>query len=414
MVTSSVRWRARGVVAALYWLAALVALEPALAAPRVAAVAAAQQSGEQRAIVAQFAASGMTNAVATYLQHPALAKAILPYEHYLNSESLLPPRHRAVVNLRTVWLTRSQYLWAQYAPRARAAGLTNDELRRIAHGPDARGWDAFETALLRAADEMHVDSFVSDATWAALSARYDTNQMIDLVYGVGELTLHAGLVNTLGVEIEAGVEDRLPSGIPYTVTAKWTNERLLGRAPRIAPLEPHEWTPELRQRLDPTGSGRPIANVFRTFVRHPPADALRGLVSGHIRQATTLSPRQRELLLMRIGVLCRSEYEWAAHLRAGRQVGITDADVERIVAGPEAPGGDPLDVALLRAADELYRDDAVSAETWTALAARLNTQQLLDVLVAVGGYRSASMAINSAGVQLDENMADFRFPVFLR
>jgi alkylhydroperoxidase family enzyme len=154
--------------------------------------------------------------------------------------------------------------------------------------------------------------------------------------------------------------------------------------------------------------------VFRTFVRNPPADAARGLVSTHIRQATTLSPRQRELLLMRIGVLCRAEYEYAAHLRAGRQVGITDADVERIVAGPEAPGGDPLDVALLRATDELYRDDAVSAETWAALAARLNTQQLLDVLVAVGGYRSASMAINSAGVQLDDNMAEFRFPVSLR
>ena len=45
---------------------------------------------------------------------------------------------------------------------------------------------------------------------------------------------------------------------------------------------------------------------------------------------------------------------------------------------------------------------------------KLDTQQLLDVLIAVGGYRSASMAINSAGVQLDPNMADFRFPPHLR
>jgi len=56
----------------------------------------------------------------------------------------------------------------------------------------------------------------------------------------------------------------------------------------------------------------------------------------------------------------------------------------------------------------------VSEETWTALAASLGTQQLLDMLIAVGGYRAASMAINTAGVQLDPNMAEFRFPPQLR
>ena len=53
-------------------------------------------------------------------------------------------------------------------------------------------------------------------------------------------------------------------------------------------------------------------------------------------------------------------------------------------------------------------------DTWRALANRLDTKQLLDVLIAVGGYRSTSMAINSAGVQLDANIADFRFPASLR
>ena len=113
---------------------------------------------------------------------------------------------------------------------------------------------------------------------------------------------------------------------------------------------------------------------------------------------------------MRIGVLCRSEYEWAAHSRLGRRAGMTDADVDRIVAGPDSGGGDPVETAMLRATDELYRDDVVSADTWATLAKALDTKQLLDMLVAVGGYRAVSMAINSAGVQLDPNMADFRFP----
>jgi alkylhydroperoxidase family enzyme len=394
-------------------LAASLLAAGAVAAPRIEPVPAAEQSGEQRDVAARFEPFG-ANAVATYLVHPALAAAVLPYEHYISNDSTLPPRHRSLVHLRTAWLTRSEYLWAHQALRALENGLTRAEVERIAHGSKAAGWSPFEAALLLAADELHVDSFVSDATWAALEREYDVNQLVDLVYGIGELTMHAGALNTLGVAIEDDARERFPAAVPYTVDARWTNERLHGKAPRIAPVEPHEFTPELRARLDASGSGRRIANVFRTFVRNPPADALRNAVGRHIRDGTTLSPRHRELLLMRIGVLCRSEYEWAAHMRVGKSVGLTDADVERIARGPDAPGGDELETALLRATDELYRDDRIADATWGELAARLDERQLLDVLIAVGGYRTASMAINSAGVQLDPNMADFRFPSFVR
>jgi alkylhydroperoxidase family enzyme len=381
------------------------------ATPRIAPVPESQRTDQQRTLAAQFASSGIPNAVATYLNHPALAEHILPFEHYVSSDSGLPPRHRALLVLRTAWLTRSNYLWANRTAGARQAGLTNEELTRIAHGPDAKGWNEFEATLLRAADELHVDSFVSDATWQALSARYNTNQLVDVVDTAGTITMQAGAINSIGVAIEEGSTDRLPSGVPYAIAAKRTNIRLLGREPRIPPLEPKDWTPEQKKRFDPNGTGQRAANVFVTFVRNPPADRLRGPINQHILNATTLSVRQRETLLMRIGVLCRSEYEWAAHSRLGRRAGgMTDADVARIVTGSDSGGGDPLEVALIRATDELYRDDKVSEETWAALAKGLDTKQLLDVLIAAGGYRATSMAINSAGVQLDANMADFRFP----
>lgn len=377
-----------------------------------------QRTDEQRTLAVRFASSDMPNAVATYLNHPSLAEHTLPFEQYVSSQSSLPPRHRALLGLRTAWLTRSNYLWAHWASGPRRASFTLDEIRRVAQGPDAQGWDTFDAAVLRAADELHIDSFVSDATWKALSARYTTNQLVDLVDTVGTLTMHAGAINSLGVEVESNVSERLPAGVPYAVAAKRTNLRLVGKDARIPPLEPSEWTPEQRKRFDPNGTGQRAANVFVTFVRNPPADRIRGPINQHILNSTTLSVRQRETLLMRIGVLCRSEYEWAAHSRLGRRAGMTDADVARIIAGPggapESGGGDPLALALIRATDELYRDDRVTDDTWAALAKGLDTKQLLDVLIAVGGYRSTSMAINSAGVQLDANMADYRFPVGLR
>jgi alkylhydroperoxidase family enzyme len=371
------------------------------AAPRLAPLTSAAADDSQRALMTRFAALGMRNAIATYARYPELANAMLPYTEFLLARSTLPPRQRELLWLRTAWLARSDYLWAQRAPAARRAGVSDAELARIALGPDAPGWDPFEAALLRAADELHVDAFVSDATWAVLAARYDANQLTDLLYGVGEIEMHATFASTLRIEIEPELTDRPPSGVAYAPAARQTNVRLVGKTARIDPLPP-------------TGSGFGNANVFRTFARNPPADDLRNAVGKHIRDETSLAPRNREQLIMRVGVLCRSEYEWAAHSRIGRQAGLSDAEVARVIAGPAVPGGSGLETALLRAGDELYRDDAVGDATWDALAKELDERQLLDALFTFGGFRSATYAINSAGVQLDANMGEFRFPSALR
>ena len=360
----------------------------------------AQRTDEQKTLAAEFAANEMPNAVGTLLVYPSLARRIFTHDRYITTESTLPPRHRALVGLRTAWLARSNYLWVHRAAIGRRAGVTDADLRRIAQGPDAPGWDPFEATLLRTADELHVDSFISDASWRTLSARYDIPQMIDAIDTAAETTMYAGVFNSLGVEVEAGFADRLPSGIPVAASARRTNLRVYP-TPRIPPAEP---APGAR------GGG---ANVFRTFNRHPPADRVRGAINTHITGMYTLTPRWRELLLTRIGVLCRSEYEYAAHLRLGRQAGFTDADVARVIGGPGTPG-DPFETALLQAADDLYENDVVSAATWATLSKSLSPQQMIDVVISVGGYRSGSMLINSAGVQLDANMADFRFPPAMR
>ena len=381
-------------------------------AVRIPPLAEREWTDAQRALVARFGAAGRAdNDLATYLRHPVLAQNIMPFERYIASGSTLTPRHRELLILRTAWLCRAGYVWAHHADSAKKAGLTAEELTRIARGPDAPGWDPFEASLLRAADELHVSAFVSDGTWSALTARYKTPEVMDAVFTVAEFTMVSGTLNSTGVQIEDRFTDRLPSDIPYHVAAVRSDERLIGKKARITPLEPSEWSPEVRQWLDRSGSGRPVAAIYRTYARHLAMDQPRTQVSEHIRGTSTLTPRVREMLIMRIGLLCRSEYEWAAHAPAGRRTGMTDADVDRIVNGPDSGGGDALEIALLRAVDELYRDDVVSEKTWSALAAGLDTKQLLDVLITAGGYRMVSMALNSLGVQLEPNAV--RFPATL-
>ena len=59
--------------------------------------------------------------------------------------------------------------------------------------------------LLHAADELHATSTLSDATWAALAERYDTEQLIELPMLVGHYHLVAMALNSFGVELDEGL-----------------------------------------------------------------------------------------------------------------------------------------------------------------------------------------------------------------
>jgi 4-carboxymuconolactone decarboxylase len=383
------------------------------ATPRIAPIDEAAASAEQRAVLRLGDDTGTgANELRTYAHHPVLAANLLPFARYISTASTLPARHRALLILRTAWLTRSAYTWAHHAKAARRAGMNDGDLERIARGPAASGWQPVEATLLRVADELHVDAFVSDATWQALIAEYDTQRTMDAVFTVAEMTMIAGTVNSLGVAIDDAAGPAMPTAVPYRLDVQPTTGRLIGRAARITPLEPAEWTPDVRAWLDRSGSGRPVAAIYRTYARHLAMDKPRTLVSEHIRQTSTLSARDRELLILRIGWLCRSEYEWAAHAPAGRRAGLTAADFARII-GPTAPSSTPpadagVDAHLIRAVDELHRDDVVSDATWRALAAAYDTRQMLDILTTIGGYRMVSMALNTFGVQLEAGAE--RFP----
>lgn len=372
-----------------------------LASPRVDPLPESEWSQPTRNAITAFQSTGMRNLAATYAHREEVAVASLPHLAYLWAESILPARARALLMLRTAWLTESEYLWAHRAALARDEGFTDADLERIARGPNADGWSDFDRLLLTAADEMHIDSFISDPTWDGLATEFSTAQMIDTIDTAGATIMHAGAVNSLGVQIEAGIDDRFPQGLPHLSTAERTNVRLVDKAARIPPRRPE--------------NGGPVtANVFGTFNHNPPGDSVRGQINMLVNNRMSLDPVHRELLLIRIGVLTRSEYEYAAHLRVGLRVGLTEEQAGHILEGPDAPGVDPMHALLMRATDELWEYDIVSQPTWDALADELTTGQMLDVLFAVGGYRSNSILISAAGVQLDANMADFRFPPELR
>jgi 4-carboxymuconolactone decarboxylase len=177
--------------------------------------------------------------------------------------------------------------------------------------------------------------------------------------------------------------------------------------PRVPPIADEDLDEEGREFLRQVSREGRVLNIYRTLAAHPKLLKRWGVFGTHVLYKSTLPARERELLILRTGWLCRSEYEWGQHVIIAKGVGVTDDEIGRVKAGPEADGWAPFDAALLRAADELHSDSFVGDSTWAALSERFDTQQLIDVIFAVGQYHVVSMALNTLGVQLDDGVKGF-------
>jgi 4-carboxymuconolactone decarboxylase len=177
--------------------------------------------------------------------------------------------------------------------------------------------------------------------------------------------------------------------------------------PRIRPVT--EAPPELldlyRRNGVRTTEGRPL-NLFATVAHHPAMMEPWLMLGTHVLANNTLTPRDRELLILRVGFLCRSAYEFSQHVRIARRAGVTDTEIGQVRIGPEDPAWSNDDRSLLRAVDELHDHSTIDDETWNALAARYDTQQLLDLVFTIGHYHLVAFALNACRVELDAGVPD--------
>lgn len=172
---------------------------------------------------------------------------------------------------------------------------------------------------------------------------------------------------------------------------------------RIPQLSREQWDADAQAIMSKFGDEEPL-NIFKTLCNHPELLRRWLVFANHILGKSTLPPREREILILRIGWLCQAGYEWGQHVLIGRDCGLTDPEIQRIKAGPAAEGWSAADRALLEAVDELHEDAHISDTTWAKLAETLSTQQLMDVVFTVGQYNMVSMVLNSFGVQPDPDL----------
>ena len=172
--------------------------------PRIPALEADQWSQEAQTLMQPFVDQGRTfNIFKPLANHPELAKRRMIFANHILGKSSINVRDRELVILRIGYLCQAGYEWGQHVLIARQAGLTDDEINACKSGPETPGLGGLDQLLLQATDELHHDSHVSDETWGALTKHYDTQQMMDLVFTVGQYNLVSMALNSFGVQPDA-------------------------------------------------------------------------------------------------------------------------------------------------------------------------------------------------------------------
>jgi alkylhydroperoxidase family enzyme len=177
---------------------------------------------------------------------------------------------------------------------------------------------------------------------------------------------------------------------------------------RIAPLDP-PYADEIREhfaRLMPPGM-EPL-KLFRTVAHNP--RVLGRMRRGGLLDKGSITPREREIMILRTCARCGAEYEWGVHAAFfGRQAGFSEGQLRATVVGDAGDAAWNDDERLLiRLADELHDTAHVSDELWTGLAARWRSDQLIELMMLAGLYHAVSYLINGAGIELEANAP--RFP----
>jgi 4-carboxymuconolactone decarboxylase len=171
--------------------------------PRLSPLPADEQHDDLRNLLQRLAGpEGTPNLYTTLARNEALFRRWLSFGAALMHGSL-PPRVRELLILRIAWRCRSDYEFGQHTVIAKTVGLSAEEILRVADR--GGGWTAPDAAVIRAADELHDNATLTEATWSALREQLDDAQLIEFLMVAGQYHLVAYCANAIAIERDEGL-----------------------------------------------------------------------------------------------------------------------------------------------------------------------------------------------------------------
>lgn len=173
---------------------------------RAALMAIAPPAGQSPKTSGQRLPRALNN-LGTFAHHPDLANAYFPFNAYLLHRATLSDRQRLLLILRVAALRHSEYLWAVQTHVGHDIGLSDEEINRVASGPQAADWSDLDASLLQAADDLVSDGAISASTWAGLSAELDTRQILDAIFTIGSYETLTFMLRSFDLELDGHLQE---------------------------------------------------------------------------------------------------------------------------------------------------------------------------------------------------------------
>ena len=151
---------------------------------------------------------------------------------------------------------------------------------------------------------------------------------------------------------------------------------------RLPYLEADQVAPQYRDML------KRNTNLHKLLVNSPDMAKSFNDVGNFIRFKSKLDPRLRELAILQVGWLERSEYEFTHHVKIGKDFGVTDEDIQGLMAETEGKPSklEPLAKAILKGAREMTRDIGMSDATFAEIKQLLSDEHMVDLVLTIAFY----------------------------
>jgi alkylhydroperoxidase family enzyme len=145
-------------------------------------------------------------------------------------------------------------------------------------------------------------------------------------------------------------------------------------------------------------------NVFRAMLHNPKAAGAVANLLTTLLFRNTVDARLRELVILRTGWRCASEYEFCQHVQVAKRLKMTDEEILGVREPDSCRAYSKLDRAVIAMTDELLDGAQVSPATWAILENALSPADLVELLLAAGNWRMFAVFLNTAGISLEEGV----------
>ncbi len=144
----------------------------------------------------------LLNIFRAFSHSPEALRRFMKLGSYFLEDGKLEPKLRELAILRVGYLCRAPYEFSQHIAFGRRVGLSDSQIRGIAD-PNTGLFDPREMAVLAYAGEMTADAGVSDATYAAVAASLNAEEIVELTLVTGYYNMVSRALNTLQVDVDA-------------------------------------------------------------------------------------------------------------------------------------------------------------------------------------------------------------------